>query len=189
VRTFERAGNARISRRLRWLGSGTGRFRFLILTLALMIGFYAVLYHPYEETSFAGRMLIGYLRLTAVGSGTFLGWLGEPVSIEETSVLGRFPFVVVLDCAALDAQALFAAAVIAFPVRNWHKLVGLAGGLAAIWLINVGRLVALYFAGTHSRRLFEVLHEEVMVLVVIVGVCGLFLGWASWARRRPLEAG
>ncbi len=172
----------RLTRILHWLAAGTGRWRFLALTLALMIAFYAALYHPYAETSLPGRCLIAYLELAANGSALLLGWLGEPVSVQGTTVFGRFPFIVVLDCAALDAQALFAAAVLAFPVGGWPKLLGLVGGLGAIWLINVSRLVALYYAGVRSLELFQVLHEEVMVLLVILSVCGLFFAWALWAR-------
>jgi exosortase/archaeosortase family protein len=162
-------------------GKGDPR-RFLFWTLLLMLVFYAALYHPYAEASLPGRFLIAYLRFVAIGSATLLGWLGESVSVEQTTVLGRFPFVVVLDCAALDAQALFAAAVLAFPACPRLKLVGLVGGVAAIWLLNVLRLVLLYFAGVRSVELFQVLHEEVLVLLIIACVCGLFVAWARWAR-------
>ncbi len=163
---------------------GASRFRFLLITITLMLAFYAALYHPYAEGSVPGRLLGAYLKLAANGSALLLGWLGEDVNVQGTSVMGRFPFIVVLDCAALDAQALFAAAVLAFPVSLRAKLLGLSSGLFAIWLINVIRLVVLYFAGAHSIRLFEILHEEVLVLVVIVSVCLLFVAWAFWAMKK-----
>jgi exosortase/archaeosortase family protein len=176
--------------RLRRIGSG---YRFLAGTLLLMLLFYAVLYQPYAEDSLPARCLVSYLELVARGSALWLGWLGEVVSVEGTTVGGRFPFVVVLDCAALDAQALFAAAVLAFPARLGDKLLGLGAGLLAIASINIARLVLLYFAGTHSLRLFQVLHEEVLVLLIILTVCGLFAAWARWARERmppaaPIDA-
>jgi exosortase/archaeosortase family protein len=146
--------------------------------------FYALLYHPYAEESLPGRALSAYLRFVASGSATLLGWFGEDISVQGTTVLGRFSYVVILDCAALDAQALFAAAVLAFPVALRDKLIGLGAGLSAIWCINVGRLALLYFAGARSLPLFQVLHEEVLVLLVILSVCGLFVVWARWAHTR-----
>lgn len=163
-------------------------WRLLVLTVTLMVAFYAALFHPYPEASLPGRMLSAYLKLTARGSGALLGWFGEPVSVEGATVLGRFPFVVVLDCAALDAQALYAAAVLAFPAPPARKLIGLVGGLTGIWAINVLRLVTLYHAGVHSRELFNVLHEELMVMLVILSVCGLFVVWAWWSRRQSARA-
>jgi exosortase/archaeosortase family protein len=156
--------------------------RFLVLTSALMLVLYALVYHPYGESSLPGRLLIGYLGLSAKGSAAVLDWLGEPVSAQGTMVTGRFPYIVVLDCAALDAQALFAAAVLAFPASIAAKCLGLAAGLAGIWAINIGRLVVLYYAGARSIDLFRVLHEEIFVFALIVAVCMLFLAWARWAR-------
>jgi exosortase/archaeosortase family protein len=156
------------------------RWLFLPFTLLLMAGFHTLLFHPYAPGTLAFRCIEGYLQLVARASALVLRAAGEPVSVEGTTVTGRFPFEVVLDCAALDAQALFAAAVLAFPAAFGRKLVGLGAGFLAIALINVGRLVALYFAGVRSLELFRVLHEEVMVLLVIACVCGLFF---SWARR------
>ncbi|HKO91207.1 MAG TPA: hypothetical protein VJU61_08645, partial [Polyangiaceae bacterium] len=163
--------------RLRRIGAG---YRFLAGTLLLMLAFYAALYQPYAEGSLPAHLLGGYLELVARGSALGLRWLGEAVTVEGTTVSGRFPFVVVLDCAALDAQALFAAAVLAFPARLKDKLLGLGAGLLAIAGINMARLVLLYFAGTRSLRLFQVLHEEVLVLLIILLVCGLFVAWARW---------
>lgn len=170
-----------------WLASSTSRGRFLVLTALLMILFYAALYQPYAEESLPARCLIAYLELVARGSAAVLRWLGENIYVEGTTVTGRFPYIVVLDCAALDAQALFAAAVLAFPTRTGSKLIGLVCGLTLIGLINIARLVLLYFAGVHSERLFQVMHEEVMVLLVILMVCGLFLSWAWWATGRAKQ--
>ncbi len=178
----------RSSRLRHGMSSDPRGWRWLVLTVALMVGFYAALFHSYPEASLPGRMLSAYLTLTARGGGALLGWFGEPVSVEGATVLGRFPFVVVLDCAALDAQALYAAAVLAFPAPAARKLIGLVGGLAGIWVINVLRLVALYHAGVRSRELFNVLHEEIMVMLVILSVCGLFVAWAWWSRRQSAHA-
>jgi exosortase/archaeosortase family protein len=159
------------------------RARYLVLTVLLMVGFYAILYHPYAEDSWPAQALTQYLRVTANASVWVLQLLGESASASDTQVFGRFPYVVVLDCAALDAQALFAAAVLAFPARAWTKVLGVVLGLSAIFGINVARLVLLYFAGARSRELFHVLHEEVMVFAVIALVCLMFLLWAQLALR------
>jgi exosortase/archaeosortase family protein len=155
---------------------------YLVLTVTLMLGFYSVLYQPYDPLSWPGTWLLAYLEVSARSSAALLTLFGESVSLSGTQVLGRFPFVVVLDCAALDAQALFAAAVLAFPVQAWKRVAGLLGGLVLIFGINTLRLVALYFAGVRSLDLFHTLHEEVFVFVIIACVCLLFFGWARWAR-------
>jgi exosortase/archaeosortase family protein len=145
--------------------------------------FYAFVYHPWNPVSLVGQQLKTYLELIARLSAAVLELSGEHVSVNGPSVHGRFPYVVVVDCAALDIQALFVAAVLAFPSRWFQRVVGFVCGLVAIFSINIARLVALYYAGVHSKTLFKTLHEEVFVLVVVVIVCGLFLLWATWATR------
>jgi exosortase/archaeosortase family protein len=157
---------------------------FLVRMLVWMSGLYSLVFYPYAEGTGPARVLAQYLELVASASALLLGWCGEAVSVDGSTVSGRFPYVVVLDCAALDAQALFAAAVLAFPVSWHHKAIGLGGGLAAIFCMNVARLALLYFAGAHSLRLFQLLHEEVLVALVILLVCGWFALWASWANAR-----
>lgn len=150
-----------------------------------MFALYAVLYHPHAPDSPPGRLLHWYLTEIARLSSICLNLLGERTSLRDATVLGRFSYVVVIDCAALDAQALFTAAVAAFPAASWKRVAGVLMGLPAILGLNVVRLVALYFAGATSLDLFHLLHEEIFVLLIILLVCLVFLGWASWARERP----
>jgi exosortase/archaeosortase family protein len=162
---------------------------YLVVTAVLMLGFYSVLYGSYDPAVWPGTWLLAYLEFTAQASALVLQFLGETVTLSGTQVLGRFPYVVALDCAALDAQALFAAAVLAFPAKIWKRAAGVAAGLGLIFIINTARLVALYFAGIHSLELFHSLHEEVFVVAVVALVCTIFLAWAMWAREAALPAG
>jgi exosortase/archaeosortase family protein len=152
-----------------------------------MVLLYAVLYHPYPPDSAAARVLVSYLSAVARVSAWVLRVFGEPIIVDDTTVQGRFSFIVVLDCGALDAQAFFAAAVLGFPARIRDRLFGLCLGLALLFAANIARLVALYFVALHSVALFHVMHEEVMVLAMIALVCAVFFIWARWARSRDLR--
>jgi exosortase/archaeosortase family protein len=161
------------------------RLRYALTTLALMALLYAAVYQPYAADSAPGRALALYLRQIAQCSAWLLGLLGEQVTVRGAQVFGRFSYVVVLDCAALDAQALYAAAVLAYPARWGAKLIGLVAGLVAIAALNVGRLAILYFAGIRSIALFQVLHEEVLVFAIVACVCVMFVVWLRWAHAMP----
>jgi exosortase/archaeosortase family protein len=162
---------------------GPSALRYVLTTSALMIAIYALVYGTYSPSSLPGVALTQYLNGTAQGSAWVLRLLGETVELRGATVSGRFSYVVVLDCAALDAKALLSAAILAFPAPWWTRGVGIVCGWAAIYLVNVARLVVLYFAGARSMELFHVLHEEVLVFVIIGLVCGVFLVWARWAKR------
>lgn len=169
---------------VRALGEKRAAIRYVLTLGAILLVLYALVYHSWGPESFASEWLTSYLGLVANVSASVLRLLGEQVSLHGTSVSGRFSYVVVVDCAALDVQAMFTAAVLAFPARWVARLIGLASGLAAIFVINTARLVTLYYAGSYSSSLFKTLHEEVFVLVIVALVCGMFLLWATWATSR-----
>lgn len=154
---------------------------YLLTTACLMAALYALAYHSWDATSGPGRWLAAYLKTVTQVSAATLRALGEHVTVADRTVSGRFSYVVVVDCAALDVQALFVAAVLAFPSPWRTRLWGIVTGIAAIFAINITRLVVLYYAGASSLELFNTLHEEVFVLLIVALVCGLFLAWARWA--------
>lgn len=157
---------------------------YLLLTTLLMVALWSVVYHSYDPDSWIGTLELDYLEVTARASALVLTWLGEEVTCRGTEVLGRFHYVVVVDCAALDAQALLIAAVAAFPCRVWKRLVGIVAGALWVFGLNVTRLVVLYFAGAESLDWFHWLHEEVLVFAIILGVTAGFGAWVLWARER-----
>ena len=130
-------------------------------------------------------MLAGYLRFLAAVSGWLIARFDDGVSVAGTRIHGRFPLEIVFDCAALDIQALYAAAVLLFPAPWRRKLIGLATGLAIIWAANIARIVALYFIGAHAPGAFHTMHHEVFQLALLVLTCGLFVGWAFRPSLRP----
>lgn len=137
-----------------------------------------------------GSLLHAYLRLLAAVSGWLIARFDSGVTVAGTRIHGRFPLEIVFDCAALDIQALYGAAVLLFPAPWRRKLIGLVTGVAIIWAANIARIVALYFIGAHAPGAFHTLHLEVFQLALLVLTCGLFVGWAfhpSLRRARPAE--
>jgi len=172
--------------------AGRPRLRYFLSVAALMGTAYAALYFPYGPGTLPARALMWYLRQVArvcaavvrvydplATTGGELGELG-------TLIVGRFSLRIVLDCAALDAHALLAAAVLAFPVAWPRRIAGVVVGTLAVAAINVLRIVILYVAGVRWPDAFHVLHEEVLQLLIILTTFLVFAGWIVWARRaRP----
>ena len=94
-------------------------------------------------------------------------------------------------CNGLEASFLFGAAVLAFPARWKTRLLGLAGGLLAIQVVNIIRIVVLFVVGIHWPTLFNKTHSVVAPAFVILAGVMLFLIWADRfaakdvARRSP----
>lgn len=170
---------------MRWWRARSRAFRFVTRAALLMGGFYSLLYYPYGEASLPARLLFHYLELLARISGGFVSLWDRSVSVQGVFILGKQPLHIVLDCAALDALALFAATVLAFPASVRVKLKGLIVGGAIIWGFNVLRIAVLYAAGVNWPRLFDVLHEDVLALLLVLVSVACFAGWAARLRNNP----
>lgn len=166
-----------------WWRARPGTFRFVVRATSLMGAFYLLLYYPYRDGSVPERLLVGYLEVLARVSGGCLALFDSSVSVQGVFILGRQPLHIVLDCAALDALALFAATVLAFPARARVKLAGFVAGGAVIWAFNLLRIILLYVAGARWPQLFDILHEDVMALLLVFVSVGCFAVWAVLSRN------
>lgn len=137
-------------------------------------------YYPYVQGSCPERALHAYLRLIAQASGWLIARLEPGVRVDGTIIGGAFPLEIVKTCSALDAQALYVAAALAFPARRLRKLLGLVLGVALLTLLNVARIACLYFVGVHAPLRFDAVHEEWLPALLVLAACLCFAGWARW---------
>lgn len=161
--------------------------RFLLRAGVLMAGLYALYYFPYPDGSLPDRLLDGVLALQGRAAAWVIGWVEPGVTAQDAAIYGRFPMRVVKACSSLDAQALFCATVLSFPGSVRSKLIGLCAGVAALSLLNIGRIAALYFVGVYAPDAFDTVHEEVFPLLLVLCACASFAGWALYARRETLS--
>jgi exosortase/archaeosortase family protein len=168
---------------VRWWRARREGSRFAVRLALLIAAFYAALYYPHAAGSVPARLLHGYLESLAWIAGRCLSLVDTQVSVQGVFILGRAPLQIVLDCAALDALALFTASVIAFPADLRRKLAGFVVGSSIIWSFNVLRIVLLYVAGVRWPTLFDLLHEDMMALLLVLVSVACFAVWAALSRH------
>ena len=71
----------------------------------------------------------------------------------------------------------------ALPARWSRRLLGLAVGFLAIQLLNLVRVITLFWIGLHRPALFSSSHTVIWQSVVVLFGVLLFLLWASRERR------
>lgn len=115
---------------------------------------------------------------------------GEDTTMIGTAIVSpRFAVNVRTGCNGLETIYIFFAGVLAFPAPWGRKLVGLAGGFLAIQLLNVVRIVSLFYIGVYFPKHFEDSHIVIWQAVVILFGVALFLVWADRYARpsRPAD--
>ena len=86
-------------------------------------------------------------------------------------------------CNGINVVIVLWAAIMAYPARLTWKLIGLAGGLAAIQILNLVRIISLFYLGEHWRPLFEFAHLYLWESLIIVDALAVFGLWSKRAVR------
>jgi exosortase H (IPTLxxWG-CTERM-specific) len=150
--------------------------RFLILFLTILgISFTVVALRPVNDS-----LVVPYTAFIARVSGAVLRLFGESMTVSGCVVSSpRFAVTIFNGCNGLITSLIFVSGVLAFPARWWAKALGVVGGLLAIQLINLVRIVSLFYIGVFFPELFNDAHTSIWQSIVIVAGVGL---WIAWAR-------
>jgi exosortase H (IPTLxxWG-CTERM-specific) len=158
--------------------------RFLILFLTILgVSFTVVALKPVNDA-----FVVPYTTQIAKVSGIVLGLLGEDITINGCNLRSpRFAVTIYNGCNGLITSLIFVSGVLAFPARWWAKLVGVIGGLVAIQIINLIRIVSLFYIGIYLPQLFNSSHIFIWQSLVILAGVTLWIVWAHWLAAPPRQ--
>jgi len=122
----------------------------------------------------------GIQRALALISSGILNLLGQNTVVVGTTLQSTaFGISVVTACTGVFITGLFLIAVVAFPTRWLSKLIGAGIGIGGIFLVNIVRLVSLYFIGVHWPGFLDQAHQLIWQSLLIVIAVALWLLWAG----------
>ena len=163
-----------------WFSSKAPVFLFGVKFGALILLLYAILAIPFSE-----RLLYAYLEINAWMSNLILNALGQGTRLTEVTIHSpAFSIAIRRGCDAVEPTWLLCAAILAFPGSLRSKLAGMAVGLVVLQLLNLVRIVTLYWIGCHFPSFFPSAHLEIWPTVFIVVAITIFVGWKEWANAR-----
>ncbi|MFV2073786.1 MAG: exosortase H [Thermoanaerobaculales bacterium] len=151
--------------------------RFLILFLTILgVGFTTIALKQVNDA-----VVVPYTAFVARVSGAVLRLFGESATVNSCVVSSpRFAVTIYNGCNGLITSLIFISGVLAFPARWGAKVVGVFGGLLAIQLINLVRIVSLFYIGIYLPEFFNESHIFVWQSLVILAGISL---WIVWAQR------
>ena len=151
--------------------------RFLALFLVILgVSFTAIALKPVNDA-----IVMPYTAFIARLSGAVLRLLGENATVDSCVVSSpRFAVTIYNGCNGLITSLIFISGVLAFPARWGAKVAGVVGGLVAIQLINLVRIISLFYIGIYLPRFFNQSHILIWQSVVILAGVAL---WVTWAHR------
>jgi exosortase/archaeosortase family protein len=110
-----------------------------------------------------------------------LALVGELVRIDGTVIYSpKFNMRIVSECTAITPIIVLAAATIAVPAPLVSKLKGIILGASVLHLVNLVRIISLYYVGVMWPDMVEFVHLVLWQAVLVVLAVGL---WGFWAQR------
>jgi exosortase H (IPTLxxWG-CTERM-specific) len=98
------------------------------------------------------------------------------------STSNNFAVSIEAGCNGVEATLVLIAAMLAFPAPWKHRLLGLVAGVIAVQLLNVLRVISLFYLGQWNRQMFEWAHLYVWQALIMLDV---LVVWLIWVRRVP----
>ena len=125
-------------------------------------------------------------RLAAVSAALIRAFGG--ICLQQAAILSNpargFAMEVRDGCNGVNVVVLLWAAVLAYPSNLRWKLIGLGGGLAAIQVLNLLRLVSLFYLGQYSTPIFEFAHLYLWEMLIIIDAMVVFGVWVKGAAQK-----
>ena len=155
-----------------WLKPET---RFLVLFLTILVVSFTVVALRQVNDAF----VTPYTAVIARMSGFVLRVFGEKATVTGCVVSSpRFAVTIYNGCNGLITSLIFISGVLAFPAKTSAKLFGVIGGLFTIQLINLVRIVSLFYIGIFLPQHFNDAHIFVWQSLVIIAGISLWIVWA-----------
>ncbi|WP_313920042.1 exosortase H [Tahibacter sp.] len=88
-------------------------------------------------------------------------------------------------CNGIEAVIILVSAMIAFPSRWSHKLVGIVLGTLAIQSLNLVRIISLYYLHQWNSVWFEWFHSYIWQALIVLDALIMFLLWLRYLPRPP----
>ena len=121
---------------------------------------------------------------------TWLVTLFDPSVVASGNVMRNsvngFAVAIEAGCNGVEAAIVLIAAMLAFPAPWRYRLVGIAIGIAAVQLLNIVRVISLFYIGQWDLEVFEWAHHYVWQALIMLDV---LVVWLIWVRRIPVPAG
>ncbi|MBI1852387.1 MAG: exosortase H [Planctomycetes bacterium] len=159
------------------IGTRSAPLRFCLRFGGIVIVLFALLFVPALEDA----VVEPFMSATAASAACVLEVLGEAVVRNGLTLVPSSGSAITIahGCDVTYEWILFVAAIVAFPASWRSRGLGLLVGLPAIFLLNLVRVVTLFYLASRESSAFEFIHVYVWQTFFIAFVFGV---WALWAR-------
>lgn len=98
------------------------------------------------------------------------------------STTNNFAVSIEAGCNGIEAAVVLIAAMLAFPAPWKHRVIGILAGLTAVQVLNIVRVISLFYLGQWNMKVFEWAHLYLWQALIMLDV---LIVWLVWIRMLP----
>jgi exosortase H (IPTLxxWG-CTERM-specific) len=155
--------------------------RFLVVFIALLALSFGLELTPWAQQWLVTPWTDTVARLSGALMRAFDSTITTSGNVISSSA-SSFAVAIEAGCNGVEATLVLVAAMLAFPVPWMHRLRGIAIGIAAVQLLNIVRVVSLFYLGRWNEHAFEWAHLYVWQALIMLDV---LIVWVIWVRMAP----
>jgi exosortase H (IPTLxxWG-CTERM-specific) len=155
--------------------------RFVVLFPVWLLAGFGLLFAPFTQPVVNRGTASLLVRLFGGHASAQSSVLRNPASGFSISVMNT--------CNASNVTVLLWAAILAFPAPWTAKSKGLATGTAALHVLNLLRVISLFYLGQISQKWFEIAHLYVWESLIVLFTLVIFWMWVQHTYRLAMGVG
>ena len=161
--------------------------RFVVIFLVVLVGLFTL----EMQTSVQQHMVLPFTAMLAKLSAALI--LPFDASVQAYGKVLQFTdtgFAVSIEagCNGVEATIVLVAAVLAFPAPWRARLAAIALGFLAIQVLNILRIISLFYLGNWNLEFFSWFHLYLWPALIMLDVLIVFVLYLRYLARHPGEA-
>ena len=162
------------------LGSRGPILKFWLGFVGVMALFYVFTIQPFYIENIQQPVSSFFASVTA----GILNVFGQEATAKGMDIISpAYSLSIKKGCDSIAPIMLVVTGVLLFPAEWKKKIIGIGIGIGALFLLNLIRIISLYYIGIHAPDLFEFMHVEFWQVVFIGLAILYFFYWLNWATK------
>lgn len=153
--------------------------RYMLLYFTVLVALFVI-----ETTPWAQSFTVStWTQFLADFSGRLMQYFDDKVVIQGSDIRNAttgYAVSIKSGCNGVEAAMILAAAILAYPAPWFRKVAGVIVGCMAIQVLNILRIISLYYLGEWSSEALKIAHLYVWPGLIILDALIIFLVWIYW---------
>jgi exosortase H (IPTLxxWG-CTERM-specific) len=162
-----------------------GMTRFFVLFLVILVALFAAELTAPVQNALVIPWTEALARISAAAVTLFDPHVTAYGRILQSTTSG-FAVSIEAGCNGIEAAIVLIAAMLAFPAPWKHRAIGVVAGLFAVQVLNIVRVISLFYLGQWNMQVFEWAHLYLWQMLIMLDV---LIVWLIWIRTLPVNIG